>query len=910
MLRIFGGGNPLKIIDVIIQLITVDMINLTFIEGIRNESSSDEAMNETSFSDIILEQDDRRIRLTFLLKEDMIFSLKTFNTPEVTNLIHTLETFNINKKFKHRKHLERMIKQKKRKVNTKLMAGWKTDQIMAGLPSTLDLAAASDMDLARTADIVSDGLTAFHMNANEVQRFNDVLAATSTSANTNVEMMGETFKYVGAVAGAAGYSIEDSALAIGIMANSGIKASMAGTALRSTMNRLINPPKQAAMALEKIGFSATTADGQLKPFKQQIMELREKFKGMTKAEQVMNAKMIAGAEAAAGFSALMTTSDEDVAKLESQIMNSEGATKRMADTMQNNFEGSLVKVDSAIESVYTAMGSTFLPVLTQAGNAIAENIGNFGVWVGEHQSLVQWIGLLAAGLAGLIVLISGVGLAMSLWGFMSATISSIVMGVTMAKEAFLGLSIVQRLGAAASMAWSAAQAVLNAAMMANPVGVVIGGILLLVGVIALIISQCDGLKAALMSAWNDPAGAINGFVNLIKSSIDSAINYVMERINTIKSVMSNPLEAAANFVSTGSVIGGNVQASSAEAEAVKSSGISEVQAQTVQVNAEVSEQAQQATAVEPNIEALEQSTAAIQANNEARELEAQIAAEKAANAYDDIDDKDYLEDMMTVITPMTESMNQITPNMQMLSESTTQLTPNMQMLSESTTQLSPNMQMLNENSTTVNTSLMQLSESVTNASTSLMTINEAATSAGSGLSIIGESANACASALSSAAAQISSIHITIPTVSTAPIASNAEGGIYRQGSFLTTFAENSPEAAIPIDGSSRAISLWQQVGTMLGVYEGASPILETENPTAELMSIAVGGGENKLNLLEPPVNEGFDINFSPIINISGNEEAREGIEEILRTAVEDIEEKIRSVLRENSNRERRLSYGS
>ena len=124
------------------------------------------------------------------------------------------------------------------------MAGWKTEDMLNGLEGIMNLSAASGENLGATSDIVTDALTAFGLSAADSGHFADLLAKASSNANTNVSMMGETFKYVAPVAGALGYSAEDVALAVGLMANSGIKASQAGTSLRASMTNLAKPTKE------------------------------------------------------------------------------------------------------------------------------------------------------------------------------------------------------------------------------------------------------------------------------------------------------------------------------------------------------------------------------------------------------------------------------------------------------------------------------------------------------------------------------------------------------------------------------------------------------------------------------------------------------------------------------------------
>ena len=283
------------------------------------------------------------------------------------------------------------------------MAGWKTEQIIGGMPGLLDLAAASGTDLATTADIVSDDLTAFGMSANEAGRMADVMAAASTNANTNVEMMGQTFKYAGAVAGAMGYKLEDVAVATGLMANAGIKADQAGTSLRSIMTRLAAPTKESGNAMDQLGISITNADGTIKPFAETMNDLRAKFKGMTKEQQASYAKMLAGQEAMSGLLAVVNASDEDYAKLTNAINNSEGAAAKMAATMNNNAKGAITQLMSAVEGAAIALGQVFLPPLTAIIKKISEVVSSFTAWAKEHQELVAGLGAVAAAVAGAAV---------------------------------------------------------------------------------------------------------------------------------------------------------------------------------------------------------------------------------------------------------------------------------------------------------------------------------------------------------------------------------------------------------------------------------------------------------------------------------------------------------------------------
>ena len=229
------------------------------------------------------------------------------------------------------------------------MAGWKTDDMLNGIEGIMNLAAASGEDLATTSDIVTDALTAMGLQASDSGHFADVLAAASSNSNTNVGMMGETFKYVAPVAGALGYNIEDLSQAIGLMANSGIKSTQAGTALRSILTRLAKPPKEAAAAMEKYDISMKNSDGSMKSLMEVMENMRDSLRGLPKDEKAAAAAALGGQEAMSGLLSIVNASDTDFKKLASSIKNADGASEKMANTMNDNLKGSVTIAGSALE---------------------------------------------------------------------------------------------------------------------------------------------------------------------------------------------------------------------------------------------------------------------------------------------------------------------------------------------------------------------------------------------------------------------------------------------------------------------------------------------------------------------------------------------------------------------------------
>ena len=249
-------------------------------------------------------------------------------------------------------------------MNYMAMAGWKTQDMMGGLPGIMDLAAASGEELGTVSDIVTDGLTAFGLEAKDSGHFADVLASASANANTNVQMMGEGFKYAAPVAGALGYSIEDTSTAIGLMSNAGIKGEKAGTALRTMFTNLSKPTAAMKTKMDELGLSITDSNGEMLPMRDVMDQLRDKFSGLSKDQQAATASTIFGKEAMSGALAVINTSQEDYDKLAKSIDNSEGSAKKMGDTMEKGLGGSLRELKSAAEELGLSVFETIQPALS------------------------------------------------------------------------------------------------------------------------------------------------------------------------------------------------------------------------------------------------------------------------------------------------------------------------------------------------------------------------------------------------------------------------------------------------------------------------------------------------------------------------------------------------------------------
>lgn len=256
--------------------------------------------------------------------------------------------------------------------NYMAMAGWKPQQMIDGISGIMSLAAASGEDLGTTSDIVTDALTAFGLQAGDAGHFADVLAQASANANTNVSMLGESFKYVAPVAGAMNYSVEDTSLALGLMANASIKGSMAGTALKTSLANMAAPTDSMAAAMDKYGISLTDSEENMKSLRGVIDNLRGSLGGLSETEQTAAASTIFGKEAMAGMLAIINASEEDYNKLSTAIGNSKDAAEGMADTMLDNLKGSFTLTQSAIEGTENAFGKRLSPYLRGIAGGITD----------------------------------------------------------------------------------------------------------------------------------------------------------------------------------------------------------------------------------------------------------------------------------------------------------------------------------------------------------------------------------------------------------------------------------------------------------------------------------------------------------------------------------------------------------
>lgn len=542
-------------------------------------------------------------------------------------------------------------------MNYMAMAGWKSEDMLKSIDGVMNLAASSGADLATTSDIVTDAMTALGISSNgeykdgisNAAHFADILAAASSNANTNVEMMGESFKFVAPVAGAMGASAEDLSIALGLMANSGVKSTQAGNALKNALVNIAKPTKKQMDAMSKLGLvteettrifdksdiekkqtivenktlalekaqnnyneavnkygadstkaknallSIETAennltlaqneltkaqngtvektgdftsafmnadgsmkslgeimnifrdslgavnvdlvdsDGNIRDYDSIINDLSQTEDGLTQAEQLKNAAIIFGKENLAGMLAIVNASDEDYKKLTDSIYDCDGTAKDMSDTMQDNLNGQLTILKSQLQELAISFGDMLMPI-----------IRNVVKWV---QGLVDKLNGMDEGTRKVVI---GVGLAVAAIGPLLIVIGKVIKAVGTI------MTIIPKIKAAFTA--------LNAVLLANPIGILIGILVALVGVFIYLWNKCEWfrqfyidlwetIKTKAVEAWNFISGYFNyilgGILNFFASVFQGIIDFADNWITgweTIKSTIATACVAIYDFI--------------------------------------------------------------------------------------------------------------------------------------------------------------------------------------------------------------------------------------------------------------------------------------------------------------------------------------------------------------------------
>ena len=399
-------------------------------------------------------------------------------------------------------------------MNYMAMAGWKTSDMMEGIEGIMNLAAASGEELSTTSDIVTDALTAFGLTAKDSGHFADILAAASSNANTNVSMMGETFKYCAPIAGALGFSAEDTAEAIGLMANAGIKSSQAGTALRTIMNNLAGEVKFCGENIGEVTIATTNADGSMRELSAILAECRVAFNGLTESEAASAAESLVGKNAMSGFLALMQAAPADVEKLSTAISNCDGTSGQMAATMQDNLAGQMTILKSQLEELAISFGELLMPVIRDIIGWIQGLVDKLNGMDDGTRKVILTVAAFAAALGPVLIV---VGKVISSVGTILTLIPKLAPLLTGVKTAF---------------------AALNATMLANPIMLIITAITALVAAFIYLWNNCDRFRQFWIDLWEKIKEVFNNIKEFItgfaKKAFEWGKDLVMGLVNGIK----------------------------------------------------------------------------------------------------------------------------------------------------------------------------------------------------------------------------------------------------------------------------------------------------------------------------------------------------------------------------------------
>nr|DAX37126.1 MAG TPA: minor tail protein [Caudoviricetes sp.] len=402
------------------------------------------------------------------------------------------------------------------------MAGWDTKKMLDGLPGVMNLAAASGEELGTVSDIVTDAMTAFGLKADQAGHFADVLAMASSKSNTNVSLLGESFKYAAPLAGAMGYSVEDVGTALGIMANAGIKGSEAGTTLRSALTRLASPTKDVVKGLNMLGLEVKDVQGL--SLDETLMVFRNSFKKLDKTQKAQASSMIFGKTAMSGMLAVINASDKDYEGLLDNMYKADGAAKKMADTMNDNLNGQIILLKSALEALAIKIGDILLPFIKELVTHIQNFVDFLNGLSPAAQSAIVAVGGLIAIAGPLLIVIGqmsiGVGALMKVFSMFGAATTA---------------TTVATAGAGASM--GGLGAVMTA--LTGPIGIIVGLIVALGATFVIAYKNNEEFRKNVHSAWKQ----IQDFISNAIKAIQNVITTVLSAIKSLWDRHKNELLA-------------------------------------------------------------------------------------------------------------------------------------------------------------------------------------------------------------------------------------------------------------------------------------------------------------------------------------------------------------------------------
>lgn len=435
------------------------------------------------------------------------------------------------------------------------MAGFKTNEIIETMPGMLNLASAGAIDLASASDIASNILTGFGLSASDMNRVGDVLTNTFTQSNTTLQGLGATMKYAAPVAKAMGVSIEQAAAMAGKLGDAGIQGEMAGTTLRSVLLRLSAPSEKAAVALDALGVKTTDANGKMKSFPAILKELNAAMSGMSESARANFTKTIFETEAMSGALVLMEQAGSGELDKFIGSVQDVGSAEAVARKQIDNLNGDVTILISAMQELYLKIYDSVKPALRSFAQLATEIVTKISDWSAENPGLLQKIvavaGAVSAFTAAALPMLAALKTAQFLFALIKApilaaraAIMAVRMGwllytgaATAGTVATKGARAAQLAFAAAAKIMAAAQWALNAAMHANPIGLVIAGIAALIAIGVLLYRNWDTIREKVLALWASFSEKFPAIAELVRNYIGQVIEIWEKVKKTFSSII-------------------------------------------------------------------------------------------------------------------------------------------------------------------------------------------------------------------------------------------------------------------------------------------------------------------------------------------------------------------------------------
>ncbi len=403
--------------------------------------------------------------------------------------------------------------------------GLNAQQIIAAMPGLLDMAKAGVVDLAKASDIAGEALGQFGLDASQTSRVADILTMAFTTSNTTLESLGYTMKYAGRAGREIGLSLEDTAAMTGLLGNIGIKGEQAGTVLRSIYGRLAAPVGPAQKQLEALGVTVKDSTGNLRPMIELLAEMDSKTANMGNADRLAAFKTIFGEEGMTGASELISKGGVgEIAKYVDIIKNSSGKASQVAAIQMSGVKGAMDELSSAAEGLSITFANLFLPAIKSIANGMKSLTNTLNSFIETHPILTRGVVYAVAGFTAYVAVVKSLMIAKS----------ALAVGTTLLASKTLLLNGVVTTASVVTKAVTVAQWALNAALTANPIGLVVVGVGALIGAGIALYKNWDKISKFFVTAWENIKGAVSSGFEYISGILPKVMEKILAPFEAVK----------------------------------------------------------------------------------------------------------------------------------------------------------------------------------------------------------------------------------------------------------------------------------------------------------------------------------------------------------------------------------------